>query len=228
MVLPGIPADAESVRLVVFAPGEEDLALDVGLAGPGGTITPAGYETVSVHAGTLTAVDLEDLTQGEPGSLVLTPASGSGTGTVAAALRVTMGDGEEQEMAFIPATAPVERRASVSGNTASGTELSLVAPDEAAEVEVTYSAGAEGGEPVTETHTVEAGTTLVLAPELPDSTEGQFAVTVRHTGGGSLYASRTLTAESDGATTFTVQTLPDDRSTVAIPDTRQDLSILTD
>ncbi|MGK5530177.1 DUF5719 family protein [Streptomyces sp. URMC 129] len=228
LVLPGIPADARSVRLVAFAPGEEDISLDVTLAGPGGTITPAGHETVSVHAGSLTAVDLENLTHGEPGSLVLTPDPGSGTGTVAAALLVTTGEGDEQEMAFIPATAPVERRASVSGNTADGTALSLVAPDEAVEVEVTYSAGTDGGEPVTETHTVEAGTTLVLTPELPGSTEGQFAATIRHMGGGTLYASRTLTVEEDGATAFTVQTLPDDRSTVAVPDTQQDLSVLTD
>ncbi|WP_059007268.1 DUF5719 family protein [Streptomyces specialis] len=228
VVLPGIPADATSVRLVAFAPGDEDITLDVGLAGPGGTITPAGHETVSVHAGTLTAIDLGNLTQGDPGSLVLTPADGSGTGTVAAALRITTGEDDERETAFIAATTPVERRAVVSGNTVSGTELALAAPDEAAEVEVTYSAGTEGGEPVTETHTVEAGTTLVLTPALPDAAEGEFALTVRHTGGGSLYASRALTAEEDDMTMLTVQTLPDDRSTVAVPETRQDLSVLTD
>ncbi|WP_049578921.1 DUF5719 family protein [Streptomyces sp. SBT349] len=227
VVLPGIPADAASVRLVVFAPGEEDLAFDVALAGPTGTIIPAGHETVSVHAGSLTAVDLGGLTQGEAGSLVLTPADGSATGVVVAALQVTSGEEGERESAYIPATAPVERRATVSGNTADGTLLSLVAPEEAVEVEVTLSAGAGGGEPVTEVYTVDGGTTLTFAPEVPDSTEGLFAV-VLDPSGGPLYAARTLTVESEGRDTFTVQTVPDDNSTVAVPETEPDLSVLTD
>ncbi|MDT0346789.1 DUF5719 family protein [Streptomyces litchfieldiae] len=226
LVIPGIPADAGTVRLTVFAPGDEDVTFDVGLAGANGTIAPAGYETVSVHAGTLTAIDLENLTRGEAGSLVLTPASGSGGGAVVAAARVTLGEDGEQDMAFIPATAPVDRRATVSGNTTSGTELSLVAPSEAVEVDVTVSPGTEGGESVTETYTVDGRTTLTFAPELPESTDGTYAVTLR-TNGGPLYASRALTGDED-APGLTIQTLPDDRSTVTVPETRPELAVLMD
>ena len=226
-VLPGIPAGVGAARLSVFAPGNEDLSLDIGLAGPGGTITPAGNETVSAVAGTVTTVDLGDITQGEASSLVLTREEGSGTGPVIASLHVVAGEDDGRESAFIPATAPVEDRATVSGNTTSGTRLALLALDETVEVDVVYSAGADGGEPVEETYTVDPGTTVALTPELAD-TRGNFAITLSPSGGGTLYAARTLLLDQDGATTFTTQTLPDDRSTVSVPETEPDLSPLID
>jgi hypothetical protein len=229
LVLPGIPAEATSVRLAVFAPGEEDVTLDIGLAGPTGTFTPAGSESVSVTAGTVTALDLGNVTQGEPGSIVLTR-SGDSAGPVVAALQIAIGDGEDgdPEMAFLPATPAVGRQATAAGNTSSGTTLALTAPEESAEVEVTYSAGNDGGEPFTETYTVDAGTTLTVVPELPDGTEGTYAATLRPAGGGPVYASRALTLGDEDARTLTVQTLPDDRSAVDVPETQQDLSVLTD
>ena len=227
VVLPGIPAEATGVRLVAFAPGDEDVTLEVGLAGPGGTITPAGFETVSLRSGELTALDLGNLTQGEASSLVLTPAGGSDSGRVVAALQVVGGEENAAEMAFIPATSPVEERATVSGNTGSGTTLALVAPGDAVEVSVTISAGTEGGEPVTETYTVDGATTLTVSPEIPDGTQGSYAITVQPSG-APLYAARTLTMGDSDARVFTVQTLPDDRSAVEVPDTDQDLSIMLD
>ncbi|WP_369267369.1 DUF5719 family protein [Streptomyces harbinensis] len=229
LVLPGIPADARTLRLVAYAPGDEDVALDVSLSGPTGSFTPAGNESITLRSRTLTAIDLEDLTQGEPGSLILTPATGSGAGAVVVGLRVTQGEDDEREMAFIPATAPIEQRASVAGNTAKGTTLSLVAPEEAVEVRVTLSGGSNGGEvPEPETYTVEARSTLAIAPELPDGTKGRYAITVERLDGGTLYASRTLVKKEDDMVTFTVQTLPDDRSRVSVPQTGEDLSVLTD
>ncbi|MDB1087159.1 DUF5719 family protein [Streptomyces sp. ACA25] len=226
LVLPGIPADAETVRLVALAPGDEDVNLAIGLAGPGGTITPAGNESLYLQAGILHSVDLGDLTLGEAGSLVLTPPVDAGPVPLVAGLRVTRGQGDEQEMAFIPATAPVEERAGVTGNTVKGTELFLTAPDEAAEVRVTVSAGTEGGQEVTGTYTVEARTTLALSPELDDDTEGLYALTVERTGGGVLHAARMLSRTRDDVPMFTIQTLPDDRSAVTVPETGQDFSLL--
>ncbi|WP_207930515.1 DUF5719 family protein [Streptomyces hainanensis] len=228
VVLPGIPAAATGVRLVAFAPGDDDITLEVGLAGPGGTITPAGFETVALRSGELTALDLGNLTQGEASSVVLTPAGGSGSGRVVAALQVVGGEEDAAEMAFIPATSAVEERATVSGNTTSGTTLALTAPGDAAEVSVTISAGTEGGEPVTETYTVDGATTLTVTPELPDGTGGSYAITVQPGGGGPLFAARTLTMGDEDARVFTVQTLPDDQSAVEVPDARQDLSVLLD
>ncbi|MBQ1160693.1 hypothetical protein KBZ21_21760, partial [Streptomyces sp. A73] len=62
LVLPGIPEDASSVRLSVFAPGDEDADLKVKLAGRNGLISPAGHESLHVKAGMVTTVDLNDLT----------------------------------------------------------------------------------------------------------------------------------------------------------------------
>ncbi|MFI7278183.1 DUF5719 family protein [Streptomyces sp. NPDC049879] len=230
LVLPGIPAGARSVRLFAFTPGDADVVLDVGLAGGGGTITPAGHETVDVTAGAVTAVDLGGLTQDEPGSLVLTRAEGTGTGPVFAALQVIVGGDDEDappETAFIPVTAPVGHRATATGNTASGTRLILTAPEDAVDVSVTVSAGTDGGEPVTEQYTVDGRTTFALDPELPDGTEAPYSLTVE-TDGGPLHAARILTMGDGDAPLVTVQTLPDDHSTVAVPGTEQDLSILTD
>lgn len=67
VVLPGIPKDATSVRLVALSPGESDADLKVQLATPTGLITPAGLETLHLKSGMTTAVDLKDLTKGEAG-----------------------------------------------------------------------------------------------------------------------------------------------------------------
>ncbi len=237
LVLPGIPADATDVRLVAYAPGDEDVTFDVGLAGPSGVITPAGNETVSVRSGSLTTLELGNLAQGEAGSLVLTPSEGSGGGPVVAALRIAAAahdeDGEAtgaEELAFVPASAPVEQRGSVAGNTADGTQLTLTATHGPVEVEVTVSAGSDGGEPFTESYTLDARTTVAIAPEIPEGTKGRYAITVERVGGdGRLYAARTL-SEGGGEEDLmvTVQPFSDDRSTVAVPETEEDLSVLTD
>ncbi|WP_208879026.1 DUF5719 family protein [Streptomyces armeniacus] len=227
-VLPGIPADATSVRLVVLAPGENDADLKVRLAGRSGQITPAGHETLHVKPGVATAVDLEDVTKGEPGSLILSPSDSGDDTPVVAALRVTRGKGSKQETAFIPATAPVEERASAADNRAKGSTLSLVAPGKAATVRVTASAGSDGGSPKSETYAVKAGTTMAVTPPRPSGGKGTYAVTVERQSGGEVYAARTLEAESGGVPAFTVQSLPDDRGTVAVPEAGQDLSVLTD
>jgi hypothetical protein len=224
VVLPGIPADAETVRLVAFSPGSADLSLSVRFVGPSATITPAGAESIYVRSGMVEALDLENLTQGEAGSLLLTPADGGGP--VVAALRVTRGEGDNQELAFIPATAPVERQATASGNNADRAELTLTAPGDTVEATIVTSPGAEDGRLVTEKVTVPGGTTVTVVPELPEETDGRYAITVRREGGGELYAARTLTLEREDIPMFTVQTLPDDRSTVSVPETVRDLRVL--
>lgn len=224
LVLPGIPKDATDVRLVVFVPGDSDADLKVGLASPAGEITPAGNEAVHAKAGLTTAVDLGDVTRGEAGSLVLTP---SGTPVPAvAALQVVRGKGGGQESAFIPATAPVGARASVADNSAKGTTLTLAAPDGTATVRVTASAGSQGGTAVTKEYTIKGGTSQDVDAPVPNGVQGTYALTVETVSGGPVYAARTLQTTLEGVTAFTVQTLPDDRGTVAVPQARQDLSVL--
>ncbi|MFF9788496.1 DUF5719 family protein [Streptomyces nigrescens] len=230
VVLPGIPKDATSVRLVALAPGESDADLKVQLATPTGLITPAGLETLHLKSGMTTAVDLKDLTKGEAGSLVLTPSDKDAKAPVTAALRVTRGKGAKQEVAFIPATRPVEKRATAADNRDRGSTLSLVAPEKGkdAKVKVTASAGSGGGTPVTKTYTVKGGTSLDAEPPRPSGLKGTYALTVEpEPGSGPVYAARMLARPQGGLPAFTVQPLPDDRGSVLVPTAGQDLSVLT-
>jgi hypothetical protein len=226
VVLPGIPADADEVRLAVFAPGDQDADLKVRLATPTGAFTPAGHETLHVKAGMTTAVDLEDLTKGEAGSLVLSPADGSDGIPVVAAARVVAGKSGEQESAFIPATPPIQRRGTVADNRKGEATLSLTAPDGAAKVRVTASAGSGGGTPQSKTYTLKKGTTTAVEPPAPEGGKGAYALTVEPLSGGPVYAARTLQRNVGGIKALTVQTIPDDGGTVAVPDAREDLSLL--
>ncbi|MFI9806174.1 DUF5719 family protein [Streptomyces sp. NPDC052301] len=223
-VLPGIPKDATDVRLIAFTPGDADADLKIRLASPDGLITPAGNETVHVKSGMTTTADLGAVTRGEAGSLVLTPTDQSVP--VVAALQVVRGKGDKQETAFIPATAPVGTRATSADNSAKGTTLALTAPTATAEVKVTASAGSEGGSAVSKTFTIKSGTTQDVQAPAPSGVRGTYALTVETLSGGPAYASRTLTATEAGVPGFTVQTLPNDRGLVAVPETDEDLSVL--
>lgn len=229
LVMPGIPADATSVRLVVFAPGEEDADLKLRLAGPNGSISPAGNEQLHVKAGMTASVDLKDVTRGEPGSLVLTPVDGKRAVPVVAAVRVARGSGAKQDVGFVPAAAAVGTRATVADNRTdqNSTVLSLTAASGAdAKVRVTASPGTEGGDAASQEVTVKAGTTQVVGLA-PANGKGAYALTVETLSGGPVHASRILTLPRDGAPMFTMQTLSDDRSTVSVPKAAQDLSVLT-
>lgn len=216
LVMPGIPADATDVRLVAYATGADDADLGLKLLTPSGAITPAGNETVHVKSGMTTSVDLGGLTQGEAGSLVLSPSGADGAAPVVAALRVTRGKGSNQETAFIPATAPVDDQATAADNRAKGSTLSLAAVGGAATARVTTSDG------IAKTVSIKAGTTTSVVL----SGNGTYAATVQKVSGAALYASRMLALPQDGVPMFTIQTLPDDKATVAVPTTSQDLSIL--
>ncbi|MEU0006402.1 DUF5719 family protein [Streptomyces sp. NPDC006314] len=224
LVLPGIPKDATDVRLIAFTPGDDDADLKVRLASPDGLITPAGNETLHVKSGMTAAADLGDVTRGEAGSLVLTPTDQAAP--VVAALRVVRGKGDKRETAYIPATAPVGTRATSADNSAKGTTLALTAPTATATVKVTASAGSEGGTTVTKTYTIKSGTTQNIDAPAPSGLEGTYALTVEPVSGGPVYGSRTLSATEAGIPGFTIQTLPNDRGTVAVPKTEEDLSVL--
>ncbi|MGW1783002.1 DUF5719 family protein [Streptomyces sp. NPDC002143] len=223
-VIPGIPKDATAVRLIAYAPGDADADLKVQLASPSGLITPAGHETLHVKAGMTASVDLGDVTRGESGSLVLTPTGQSVP--VVAAVRVLRGKGADQESAFISATAPVGARASAADNRAKGSTLSLTAPKGAAKVKVTASAGSGGGTAVSKTYTIKAGTTQDVELPVPTGLKGTYALTVEPLTATPVYASRTLAVTEDGVAGFTIQTLPDDRGTVAVPQADEDVAVL--
>ncbi len=216
------------MRLVVFVPGEEDADLKVRLAAPGGSISPAGSEQLHVKAGMTAAVDLKDLTRGEPGSLLLTPSDPKKSAPVVAAVRVVRGSGAKQEIGFIPATGPVGARATVADNRPeeNTTLLALTAPGADAKVKVTASPGTGGGEAASQEVTVKAGTTQALSLA-PAGGKGSYALTVETLSGGPVHAARTLSLPHEGIAMFTVQGFSDDHSTVSVPKAAQDLSVLT-
>ncbi|GEB61965.1 DUF5719 family protein [Streptomyces gardneri] len=229
-VLPGIPADATSVRLVAFVPGDDDADLKIQLATPTGTIVPAGAGggTLHVKSGMTAAVILPGLTRGQAGSLLLTPSDPKKPTPVVAALQVVRGKGESAETAFLPATAAISARATVADNRAKASTLALTATGSDAQVKVTASAGSQGGTPTSKTVTVKAGTTTALTDLVPGGVKGAYALTVEPVSGGKVYASRTLAVPEDGVQMFTVQPLVDDRGTVEVPSARQDLKVLGD
>ncbi|MFF5707346.1 DUF5719 family protein [Streptomyces sp. NPDC012794] len=228
LVLPGIPADAVSVRLVAFAPGEDDADLTVKLSGPTGPLSPAGKERLHVKGGMTAGLDLGDVTRGEAGSLLLAPADPAKAVPVVAALRVVRGTAAKKELGFIPASTPVGERATVTDNRADdkATVLTLTAAGADAAVRVTASPGTEGGQPAVQEITVKAGTTRALAPPAPSGGKGPYALTVETLSGGPVHAARTLTLPHDGIPMFTVQAFGDDRSTVSVPRAAEDPSIL--
>jgi len=139
---------------------------------------------------------------------------------------VLRGKGDKQESAFIPAAGPVGARASAADNAAKTAALSLTAPKGAAKVRVTASAGSGGGTSVSQTYTVKAGTTLEVRPPVPAGLKGTFALTVEPLTATPVYAARTLTVTQEGVSGFTIQTLPDDRGTVAVPQVDEDIAVL--
>ncbi|MFI9746825.1 DUF5719 family protein [Streptomyces sp. NPDC052494] len=229
-VLPGIPADATSVRLVAFVPGDDDADLKIQLATPTGTIVPAGAGSGSLHvkSGMTASIDLPGLTRGQAGSLLLSPSDPKKATPVVAALQIVRGKGENTEIAFIPATAAISARATVADNRAKASTLALTAPGADAQVKVTASAGSRGGTPVTRTVTVKAGTTATVADLVPEGLKGAYALTVEPVSGGKVHAARSLAVPEDGVQMFTIQTLVDDRGTVEVPSARQDLQVLGD
>jgi hypothetical protein len=227
-VLPGIPADATSVHLVTYGTGSSDANLKIQLLTPDGAITPASNQTLDVKSGLTIATDFPSLTQGQAGTLLLTPTDRSNTAPFVAAVRITRGNGASQEMAFLPSTGQVGRRATVADNRSSGTTLSLAAPSGDATVKVTASAGVDGGTAVSKMITIKGGTTMAFAPPQPSGGGGggPYAVTVEPVSGGPVYASRTLELPQEGLPMFTIQPMSDDGGTVVVPQANQDLSIL--
>ncbi|MBM9504928.1 DUF5719 family protein [Actinacidiphila acididurans] len=226
LVMPGIPADATDVRLTVFTTGSDDADLTLKLATSSGSITPAGHETLHAKAGMTTAVDLADVTKGDAGSLIIGSSTVHSPVPVVAALQITRGKSGNREMAFLPATAPIDTRATVADNRAKGSTLALTATGHDASVKITASAGSTGGTAVSRTVTVKAGTTLAAAPPVPSGLGGTYAVTVEPVSGGPVYASRTLALPQNGVPMFTVQPMPDDQGLVEVPKAGSDLRIL--
>ncbi|KJK55797.1 hypothetical protein UK12_26555 [Saccharothrix sp. ST-888] len=225
-VLPGLPADTASARLVVAAPGDDDADLKIQVSGKNGWFTPAGHETIHVKAGMIAAVDLQQVTRGEVGALRLSPSDPAHPTPVVAGLRVDRTQNGKSDAAWISGSAPVGKRASIADNRAGASTLYLTSTGDAATVRVTSSAGSGGGTPVTKEIQVPAGATVGLAAPEPGGLNGVFGLTVETVSGGPVVAARMLAVNTKDIPMFTVQALTDDRSTVQVPHAVQDPAVL--
>jgi hypothetical protein len=225
-VLPGIPAKASSVHLVGYATGANDADLKVQLLTPTGPITPSGAESIHLRSGVSTTVNLPKLTQGQVGSLLLTPSDPTQAEPFVAALQVAITKNHSTDFAYIPATQPVGPRASAADNHSVGSShLTLTATTGKATVKIISSATTKGGTSNSTTVSIDPNTAKAITLPAPHGS-GTFAVTVETLSGGPVYATRELDETVSGVPGFTIQTLPDDGGYVDVPQAGQDLSIL--
>ncbi|MFC8452293.1 DUF5719 family protein [Kitasatospora sp. NPDC057223] len=228
-VLPGLPADASSARLVVMAPADDDADLKIQLSGKNGWFTPAGNESIHVKAGMVAAVDLGKITRDEVAGLRLSPTDEKHPTPVVAGLRVDRtGANGKSDAAWLTGAVPIGTRASIADNRGGGAStLYLTSTGEAATVRVTSSAGSGGGTPAagTEVQIPAGGTVALPAPE-PAGLSGTFAVTLETVSGGPVVAARMLAVATKDVPMFTIQSLADDRSTVRVPHADQDPGLL--
>ncbi|MFI2612917.1 DUF5719 family protein [Kitasatospora sp. NPDC018619] len=226
-VMPGLPADTASARLVVWAPPEDDADLKIQLSGKNGWFSPAGNESIHVKAGMVAAVDLGKVTRDEVAGLRLSPSDDKHRTPVVAGLRVDRAAANgKTDAAWLTGSDPVGARATVADNRAGASTLYLTSAGEAATVRVTASAGSGGGTPATKEVQLPAGGTVALPAPEPAGLNGVFALTVETLSGGPVVAARMLSLPAKDVPMFTVQALRDDRSTVKVPQAGQDPGVV--
>ncbi|MFI6445360.1 DUF5719 family protein [Kitasatospora sp. NPDC050543] len=227
-VLPGLPADTASARLVVAADPRDDADLKIQLSGKNGWFTPAGNETIHVKAGMVAAVDLGKITRDEVAGLRLSPTDDNHPTPIVAALRVDRAtQNGKSDAAWLSGAAPVGARASIADNRGGGAStLYLTSAGEAGTVRVTASAGTGGGTPATKEVQIAAGATVGLPAPEPQGLNGTFAITVETLSGGPVMAARMIAVTTKDVPMFTVQSLHDDRSTVKVPHAVQDPAVV--
>ncbi|QMU67857.1 DUF5719 family protein [Streptacidiphilus sp. P02-A3a] len=225
-VIPGLPGDVSDATLVVADTGATDAELNIHLASSGGLIVPAGHESIDVKAGTVASVDLGAITHGEPATLELTPASGTGQPPVpvVAGIQVVRGGSGSTDTGYLAGAGPIGQRTTAAGDSAGDSTLLLSTLTTASTVKVT-SVGGSGSTPSVQNVSVPAGATVSVTPKAP-SGSGPFAVTIEPVSGGPVYAARMISRKSGSNLGFTIQQLSDDHSTVEIPHVVQDGSVL--
>lgn len=226
-VLAGLPADLSALRLIVMAPGSDDADLKIQLSGPNGWFTPAGHESIHIKAGMVNAVDLGQITRGEVSALRLTPSDPANATPVVAGLRVDRASNGKSDSAWLGASGPIGKRASIADVRGGGAStIYLTATGDAANVRVTASASTGGGTPTTKDVQVPAGGTVSLQSPEPSGGNGIFGVSLETLSGGPVVAARMLAVNTNNVPMFTIQALSDDHSNVVVPHADQDPGVL--
>ncbi|WP_405017696.1 DUF5719 family protein [Kitasatospora sp. NBC_00070] len=228
-VIPGLMiGEGNAARLVVAAPGDDDADLKVQVSGKNGWFTPAGFETVHVKAGMVTAVDLDKITRGEPGALRLSPSDPAHPTPIVATVRVDRTQNGKSDAAWLTGATPITKRGSLADNRGGGAStVFLTATGEAAtKVRVTSSAGSAGGTPTSKDVDIPPGATVSLPAPDPAGLNGTFGLTVETVAGGPVAAARMLLLPLKDVPMFTIQSIRDDHSTVSVPHADPDPAVL--
>ncbi|MEW1913548.1 DUF5719 family protein [Kitasatospora sp. NPDC085895] len=223
-VLPGLPAELASARLIVAAPADDDADLKIQISGKNGWFTPAGKESLHVKAGMVAALDLGPFEHSEAGAIRLSPSDPAHPTPVVAAVRVDRANNGKADAAWISAAGPIGKRAGLADNRGGGaTTLYLTATGSAAaKVRLTASAGTGGGTPATKEVDVPAGVTVVVQNLEPAGLNGVYGITAETVSGGPVVAARMLALPQKDVPLFTVQAFRDDHSTVTVPYAQND------
>ncbi|GJF34804.1 hypothetical protein KNE206_75040 [Kitasatospora sp. NE20-6] len=226
-VIPGLPGDVKTGRLVVAAPADDDADLKVQVSGKNGWFTPAGKETIHVKAGMVAALPFEEITKGDVGAIRLSPTDPEHPTPVVAAARVDRSANGKSDAAWISAAGPIGKRAVLADNRGGGaTTVLLTATGAAAKVRLTASAGSGGGTPATKEVDVPAGTTVAVQGLEPSGLNGVYGITAETVSGGPVVAARMLSLPQKDVPMFTVQAFRNDRSTVTVPHAQNDPGVL--
>ncbi|MCU7824497.1 DUF5719 family protein [Kitasatospora sp. DSM 101779] len=223
-VLPGLPAELASARLIVAAPADDDADLKIQISGKNGWFTPAGKESLHVKAGMVAALDLGPFNHNEAGAIRLSPSDPAHSTPVIATVRVDRSNNGKADAAWISAAGPVGKRASLADNRGGGaTTVYLTATGSGtAKVRLTASAGTGGGTPATKEVDVPAGSTVVVQNLEPAGLNGSYGITAETVSGGPVVAARMLALPQKDIPMFTVQGFRDDHSTVTVPYAQND------
>ncbi|PBC79529.1 hypothetical protein BX265_4333 [Streptomyces sp. TLI_235] len=218
-VMPGLPADAASARLIVAAPADDDADLKIQISGKNGWFTPASKESLHVKAGMVAALDLGNVNKNEVGAIRLSPSDPAHPTPVIATVRVDRVNNGKSDAAWISAAGPVGKRAVLADNRGGGatTVLLTATGSSAAKVRLTASAGSGGGTPATKEVEVPAGTTVAVQGLEPAGANGVYGITAETLSGGPVVAARMLAIAQKDIPMFTVQSFRDDHSTVTVP-----------
>lgn len=162
-VIPGLPRTADESTLVLVNPGDDAGRVSLEVRGAESEFAPSGVEEIQVPAGRVVVTELtEQLKQAvaqEDASLSL-----SSTVPVAATLRTVT----NQDLAHLPAVAPVEGASSTPVGPTGEQKLVLSATSQAGTARARFLAEGAKGEVASEQVRIRPGTTSTL--EVPDGT----------------------------------------------------------
>jgi hypothetical protein len=193
VIIPGVPANLASARLILVAP-DADTVAQVALLTPDGAISPAGMDSISLTAGKVVSLDLTAALDGQAAGIAITSDS-----PVAAGVTVTIGTGTELREMDSTAGTPVLTAPGVVAGLQGGTfrhALAIAAPDATAQVRLDLY-GARSSDPVwSSVVTVNAGTSRRVAiPVTTPHPDGMLIITPLS--GGLVHVTREY--EQEGA-----------------------------